>query len=116
MALVQCLDCGKQISDKAIACIGCGAPTGTKGADIGLQSAQRIIKTAKSRGVYIILGLFLGCFGIHNFYAGYNGRGVIQLLITLLTGWLVIGLVITVLWALIELITVDVDSAGDQLV
>src|SRR5213596_3383882 len=60
----------------------------------------------KSRGVYIILGLFLGTLGIHNFYAGYHGRGATQLIITFLTGWMVIGLVITGVWALVELCTV----------
>ena len=42
-----------------------------------------VVTHAKSRGVYIILGLFFGCLGIHNFYAGRNGVGVAQLLITI---------------------------------
>lgn len=29
--------------------------------------------TPKSRLAYILMGLFLGGLGVHNFYAGYNG-------------------------------------------
>jgi zinc-ribbon domain len=28
MALVKCLECGREVSDKAAACSGCGAPIG----------------------------------------------------------------------------------------
>jgi TM2 domain-containing membrane protein YozV len=77
---------------------------------------QHVIKQAKSRGVYVILGLFFGLLGIHNFYAGYFGRGVAQLLIVLTLGWFVIGLVIVAFWVIMELITVKQDAAGDLLV
>jgi TM2 domain-containing membrane protein YozV len=73
---------------------------------------QAMMRSPKSRGAYIVLGLFLGCFGIHNFYAGYVGRGIAQLLITLFLGWLVIGFFITGLWALIEIISVNTDAHG----
>lgn len=47
-----------------------------------------------------LLGIFLGCFGIHRFYLGYNGVGVLMLLLTVLTcGY---GAAITGLWSLIE--------------
>lgn len=38
-------------------------------------------QSAKSRGIYIILGLFFGGFGVHNFYAGYYASGALQALI-----------------------------------
>lgn len=79
------------------------------------QPTHQVFKTAKSRGVYIILGLFLGCFGIHNFYAGRYTAGAIQIIITLLLGWLVVGFVVTGIWALIELFTVKTDGAGDPM-
>ena len=64
----------------------------------------------KSRVAYILLGLFLGGLGIHNFYAGRTGAGVAQLLITLCTcGY---GGVITGIWALIEICTVNTDGRG----
>ena len=33
----------------------------------------------KQRFIYILLGIFLGGLGIHNFYAGYKTEGAIQL-------------------------------------
>jgi len=115
MAMVNCSECGREVSDKAAACVGCGAPIATL-APASLVAQPHVVKTAKSRGVYIILGLFFGTLGLHNFYAGYNGRAVVQLLITLLLGWFVIGLVITGIWALTELVAVDRDAAGDRMV
>ena len=73
------------------------------------QYGQPVMST-KSRVVYIILGIFLGELGVHNFYAGRVGVGVAQLLITVLTcGY---GTVITWIWALIEVCTVTTDSQG----
>lgn len=69
--------------------------------------------STKSRGVFIVLGFFFGCFGIHNFYAGYSGKGVAQLLITVFFGWIFgIGFFITGLWALVEIIAVNTDAHG----
>ena len=64
----------------------------------------------KSRLAYILLGLFLGEFGVHNFYAGSMVQGLIQLLITVLScGALAI---IAWVWAIIEIITVTKDAQG----
>src|SRR4029077_14142661 len=66
--------------------------------------------THKSRTSYIVLGIFLGALGIHNFYAGYTGRAVGQLCLTVLTlGYLGI---VSWIWAIIEVCIVEKDSAG----
>ncbi len=66
--------------------------------------------THKSRTSYIVLGIFLGSLGIHNFYAGYTGRAVGQLCLTVLTlGYLGI---VSWIWAIIEICTVEKDSTG----
>ena len=120
MALTTCPDCGRQVSTEAVACPGCGRPM------VGSQSSARpmfeaqssqptLVMATKSRGVYIILGILVGLLGIHNFYAGYYGRGAVQLLITLLLGWLIVGLIITGLWVLVELFSVTKDSKGNEL-
>jgi len=61
--------------------------------------------------VGVLLALFLGVFGVHNFYLGHTGRGVAQLLITVLT--LGLGSIITGIWALIELIMMATGSLLD---
>ena len=42
----------------------------------------------KSKIVAGLLGLFLGTLGVHNFYLGYTGKAVAQLLLTLI-GWII---------------------------
>jgi len=69
-------------------------------------------KSAKSRGVYIILGIFFGLLGIHNFYAGHYRRGVWELIVTLLLGFTVIVPIGVAIWAVIELITIKTDGEG----
>jgi TM2 domain-containing membrane protein YozV len=61
---------------------------------------------------YILLGLFLGALGIHNFYAGHSSAAVAQLLITILAGWLVIPLFIVWIWIIVEICTVTSDGQG----
>ena len=58
----------------------------------------------KKKGTALLLCIFLGLLGVHNFYAGYTGRGVAQLLLCW-TG-------ISSLWAFIELFTVKNDAKG----
>ena len=42
-------------------------------------------KNAKSKVGAGIMGILLGAFGVHNFYLGYTGKAVAQLLITVLS-------------------------------
>ncbi|MGH9522531.1 MAG: NINE protein [Terriglobales bacterium] len=64
-------------------------------------------RAPKSRLAFILLGIFLGSFGVHNFYAGYTKRGITQLAVTVLTVFY--GSFVTWIWALIEVCTVDHD-------
>lgn len=71
------------------------------------------VTVRKSRGLYIILGLFLGgLFGIHNFYAGRYSPAVLQLIITLVIGWLIIPIFVVAVWVICECITVTKDGNG----
>lgn len=54
----------------------------------------------KSKIAAGILGIFLGVFGVHNFYLGRVGRGVAQLLLTLLSCFLLSP--VSEIWGLIE--------------
>ena len=62
----------------------------------------------KSRLAFILLGIFLGSFGIHNFYAGYTKRGVAQLCLTVFTFFY--GSIVTWIWAVVEVCSVDRDK------
>ncbi len=121
-----CPNCGDDCSMSAISCAHCKADfTGDGWRPVEKRPGQpskehqrslapaQLVKSAKSRGIYVILGLFCGLLGVHNFYAGRLGIGVAQLLLTIILGWVVVGLVITAVWVLIELFTVTKDGAGD---
>jgi TM2 domain-containing membrane protein YozV len=75
-----------------------------------------MIAMQKSRLSYILLGLFLGGFGIHNFYAGYSGKGVAQLLLTLLLFWTIVVPVGVWIWIIVEICTVDHDAYGNRMI
>lgn len=74
-----------------------------------------LIYPPKSRVAFILLGLFLGGLGIHNFYAGYSGRGAAQLLIIIFTFWLIFPIFIVGIWVIIEIIAIDTDASGQRM-
>lgn len=64
----------------------------------------------KERMIFILLGVFLGGLGAHNFYAGYTAKGAIQLLISLLSGGM--ASIFVWIWVIIEICTVQTDAQG----
>jgi len=84
---------------------------------LGVQqhgAATQTSTMAKSRTSFVLFALFLGFLGIHNFYAGYSGRGIAQLLIGVLTGWLLFPLIPLSIWIIVECFAVDKDSTGQN--
>jgi TM2 domain-containing membrane protein YozV len=65
---------------------------------------------AKNRMTFIILGVLLGAFGAHNFYAGYTKKAAAQLCLTVLS--LGFGSPMAWVWAVIDVSTVDTDGKG----
>jgi TM2 domain-containing membrane protein YozV len=57
----------------------------------------------KSRIAAGLLGILLGSLGVHNFYLGYTGKAVAQLLLTVIGGWVFgLGWLIAWIWGLVE--------------
>ena len=72
----------------------------------------------KSKIAAGLLGIFLGSFGVHNFYLGYTGKAVTQLLMSVLSCGILAG--ISSLWGLIEGVmiltgSINVDASGNPL-
>ena len=74
---------------------------------------------AKSKMAAGLLGIFLGWLGVHNFYLGYTGKAVAQLLITILSCGALSP--VSAIWGLIEGIliltgsTITTDGSGRPL-
>lgn len=98
-----CVRCGCARGTGASFCPNCGQPT-APGAAVctacGCGLAPAINPNAKSKLAAGLLGIFLGGLGVHNFYLGYTGKAVAQLLISLLTCG--VGATVTTIWGLIE--------------
>ena len=90
----------------------CGVATGLPPVQVVAPVQVVQVVTSKSRTAYVLLGLFLGGLGIHNFYAGYVGRGIAQLLITIFLFWLIIPLIAVIIWNIVEICTVSQDAKG----
>lgn len=65
----------------------------------------------KSRVIYILLALFFGGFGIHDFYAGYYNRGLIKLLLTVLL-CAFCGFIVSIIWSVVDIFTIKEDADG----
>jgi TM2 domain-containing membrane protein YozV len=65
---------------------------------------------------FAALGLALGFTGAHNFYAGYWGTAIAQLLLTVVTVALGFGIFAAWLWAMIELLLVHTDQRGVRMI
>lgn len=76
-----------------------------------MNQMKEMNNSDKSRFVYIILALFLGVLGIHNFYARRVGLGFLQLLLSLTY----VGLIITIPWCILEIIFVKRDGDGKKM-
>ncbi len=75
-----------------------------------MKTEMGMFVLSKSRMTYVLLGFFFGMFGAHNFYIGCWGRGVSQMLITILTlGVLLPG---AQFWAIVEICLVRYDVHG----
>lgn len=73
----------------------------------------------RSRLAAGLFGIFLGALGIHNFYLGFTGKAIAQLLISVLTCGILSW--VSAIWGLIEGIliltgSINTDASGNRLV
>lgn len=106
-----CFNCGKKVNEVQDVCLNCG---------VNLRKNKKIDNVnGKSKITAGILGIFLGCYGVHNFYLGYNVKAIAQLLITLLSLFLLSW--VSAIWGLIEGIliltgNIKKDASGNDLI
>lgn len=87
-----CSNCGKELTDEQDICLNCGVRV--------KKSTTSSDPNAKSKPAAGLFGIFLGAFGVHNFYLGFTGKAVAQLLITVLSCGILSP--VSAIWGLIE--------------
>jgi Mg/Co/Ni transporter MgtE len=89
MALITCPDCNTPMSDRAAACLKCGAPIALPRTDATVTE-----QTGKAHKIVQALGVLASCIGIVMVVAGNVGTGTMLLmggaltfLIARITAW-----------------------------
>jgi RNA polymerase subunit RPABC4/transcription elongation factor Spt4 len=88
-----CANCGKDLPENAAVCLNCGVAVKNAGGDLA----------GKDKLTMIIICLFLGGIGIHNFIMGETKKGVMKIVLSFCFG---IGSIL----ALIDLIKICMDK------
>ena len=78
--------------------------------DINIKVDSELTNFTKSRVTAALLCFFLGMLGIHRFYVGKIGTGILMLVLTLTF----FGSFISGIWALIDLIMIICGSFRDK--
>lgn len=98
-----CQNCGAETTENQDICVKCGCKLKNAGALDGFSGGTR------QKVVAALLAFFLGTLGIHDFYLGYKGRGIIKIVLTVT----VFGAIVSEIWALVDFITILTGSKKD---
>ncbi len=121
-----CTNCGAKLESGATKCVSCGK-------EITVDATQNTITkntnngninpNPKSKIAAGLLAIFLGSFGVHNFYLGYTNKAIPQLILGTAGAIILCGLgpVISGIWGFVEGImiltgSINKDADGNDLV
>ena len=114
-----CSNCGAELNEEQEICLKCGVR-------IKNNNVKNSNSNAKSKMAAGLLGVFLGQWGVHNFYLGYTGKAIAQLLLSLfgyILAFVFIGIPMVLassIWGLVEGImilsgSINTDANGNPL-
>lgn len=121
-----CHNCGNALKEDDIVCYACGVSAIIEDTTGTAQETVVEGPAKKSKILAGILGIFFGCFGVHNFYLGYNTKAVVQLVLSILglvLSCVFVGIFLFLgiyIWSFIEGIliligNIKTDAAGNPL-
>lgn len=117
-----CTNCGNKLEAGEKKCLNCGQEINSTPEVKKMPQNTNNNKSSRSKIVAGLLAIFLGVFGVHNFYLGYTDKAIPQLLLgtagAILCG---IGPIISSIWGFAEGImiltgSIDKDADGLELV
>ncbi len=103
-----CPMCGEDIKKIAKICKHCGEILDHKLKKQKVNSNNTLQLQPKSRLAYILLAIFFGGLGVHNFYAGYILTGLIQLFLCCT----VVGAIVVLFWLVCDILFTTKDGHG----
>ncbi|NLP47692.1 MAG: TM2 domain-containing protein [Clostridiales bacterium] len=85
-----CSNCAAPTLPGAVACSNCGAPVNVQQAAPQQAFGQQAQggpypSQPKSKMAAGLLGIFLGAWGVHNFYLGYTNKAILQIVLTVVS-------------------------------
>lgn len=92
-----CANCGNPVNPNASVCLSCGVAIAK-----GKEDKKNWLPAGKDKMMAIVLCLFLGGVGVHNFYLGETKKGIIKILLCLF--------VISEVLALVDLLKMITDN------
>lgn len=101
--MMFCYKCGAQIDDEAVICPHCGCATKNYSQAPVQPEPYDENASIKSRTIALLLCIFLGVIGVHRFYIGKIGTGIL---------WFFTGGLFGIGW-LVDLILIACGSMQD---
>ncbi len=94
MALINCIECQKEVSSMAAACPSCGHPILTHPPEHKTVAVGPVVNEKPSNGIAAVLSLFIP--GAGQMYKGQVGGGILWLLFVIVGyfAWIVPGLIL----------------------
>lgn len=92
-----CSNCGAEIDDKAVVCVKCGCA-------VSPTARTPVNASSKDWIATLLLCFFFGTFGVHRFYVGKVGTGILQLITMGACG----------IWTVIDFIMIAVGNFTDN--
>ena len=103
-----CGNCGEQVQPQQAVCTNCGCV---------VNEAKRQAEAAQARTndqiggqdkiVVLIVAIFIGTLGIHNFMMGETKKGVFKLVMSLVGGWLCgLGVAVSLVFTIIDIVKI----------
>ena len=112
---MYCRYCAQPHGGSESYCAKCGRWTSVGGAPAlagGPAQFAPTVAAPKQRVLYVLLALFTGFFGVHNYYAGYTGRATAQLLNPVYPAWIMNPNAVVGIWNVYENNADELDASG----